>query len=370
MDEDTKKLLSEVKEGVKAEVVEELKKELPVRKDIFGGDNHQTEEKEQKENAAKYIRALYAKDFATVKALSEGTSADGGYLVPTYLASEIVRVAGVYGVARRDSRIWPMVGAKQDVPSADSVTAYRVGEKSKITSSQPTFSKVSLQLQKLATLIPMSNDLLKDANQDVADLLARLSAEALAKKEDEWAFLGLSAGEGLFQDTNVNVVTLGSGDTTYAKADFDDLLDLMGQISEGALSGAKWYMSFSMFIALRKNKYASGTASYILQEPGAGVPASIWGYPVEFVSVMPRTSDGSQASKKFLAFGNLNYLLLGDARQYEIKISEEASVTDTDGSTNINLFEQDMSAVRVIERVDVKLAQAAKAFAVLKTAAT
>ena len=67
---------------------------------------------------------------------------------------------------------------------------------------------------------------------------------------------------------------------------------------------------------------------------------------------------------------NLDYMLFADKKEYELKISQEATITDTDGSTLINLFEQDMSAVRVIERVDIALAEAAKAFAVLKTAAS
>jgi len=369
LNEETKQLLEEVKTAVSADVFEKLKAEISLRKDIFGGaETTEAKKAEAKEKCANFVKAVFNRDLASIKALSEGTTTDGGYVVPEYFANEIIRVAGQYGVARKNARIWPVSGWKTNVPTISNVVAYRVGEKSAITSSQPTFSRTVLTLKKIAALIPMSNELLKDANINTVDQMVNLSAEAFAKYEDEWAFLGKGVGEGIFQDTNVPVYTMGSGDTDFEDADFDDLLEVMGKVDEGALNGAKWYMAFSVFNALRKRKYASGTASYILQEPGAGMPATIWNYPVEFVSVMPKTSLQSQAAQKFIAFGNLSYMLFGDARQYEVTISQEATITDTDGSTPINLFEQDMSAVRVIERVDIELAEAAKAFAVCKTA--
>lgn len=378
MNEDAKKelksLLDEVKSGVTEEVYKKLLEELPKRKDIFGtvNENHSNSEfsKEDKEKAAEYVRAKFASDGARAKALSAGTATEGAELVPEYFASEIVRVAPTYGVVRRDARIWPMQGKHTvNVPTASAVTAYRVAEKNKITSSMPTSGQVILTLQKLAALIPMSNDLLKDANVDTVDLLARLSAEALSKLEDQWGILGLAAGEGIFQSTTAQTLNLASGQDTYAEVTFDDLLDAMNLLDEGALAGAKWYMSFSVFNALRKIK-ASTSGEYIMQPPSGGQPATIWNIPVVFSPIMPKTSDASQASKKFIALANFDYMLMGDAKEYELKISQDATVTDTDGSTAINLFEQDMSAVRVIERVDIKLAEADKAFVAVKTAAS
>lgn len=62
-------------------------------------------------------------------------------------------------------------------------------------------------------------------------------------------------------------------------------------------------------------------------------------------------------------------MLFADKREYSLDISQEATITDTDGTTPINLFQQDMSAVRVLERIDIALAEPSKAFVVVKTAA-
>ena len=365
--DEAKKLLDEVKAGV----VEQLKAELPLRKDIFNAEEVKKDDlMESKQKTADFIKAVYAGDLAKVKALSEGTASEGGYLVPEYFSNEVLRLAPVYGVARRDARVVQVLGLKTHFPTADAVSAYRVGEKVAITSSQPTIGQVTLTVKKIAAMIPMSNELLEDANVNTVDLIIRLVAEAFAKYEDEWAFLGKGAGEGIFQDTLVSVLTLASGKNTFAEVDFDDLLLAMNKLDEAALSGAKWYMSFSVFNALRTLKYASGTASYILQEPSMGQPATIWNLPVVFTGVMPKTSDVSQASAKFIALGNLEHMIIGDRMSMEIKVSDVASITDTDGSTGLNLFEQDMSALRAITRRDIQLTNASQAFVAVKTAAS
>ena len=366
------KAASIVSEKLTAELVEKVKAELPLRKDIFNGSDEEAKEKtikEAQEKAATYLKHLYNGDFAQAKAMTVGTAADGGYLAPDYFASEIIRLQPQYGVVRRNARIVTVTGKNMKFPTAGAVTAYRVGETVAITSSKATIGQVTLSLKKVACLIPTSNELLADANVAVVDLLTQLAAEALAKYEDEWGIAGKGAGEGIFQNTNVPTVTLGSGETDYVDIHPDDLLDALSKLDESALAGAKWYMSFSVFNALRKQK-ASTSGDYFLQNPAQGMPATIWNVPVEFVATMPKTSVVSQAGTAFIALGNLNYMMFGDGRQYSVDISREATVTDTDGSTEIKLFEQDMSAVRVIERVDIQIAEPTKAFVYIVTAAS
>lgn len=361
---------SEAEKAVTEKVTNAVLAKIVDRKDIFGGDNANSETKkmEAKQKAVDFVKALANKDFAKLKEMNTGTGSEGGYLVPEYFANEVVRVAGVYGVVRRNARLWPMSGKTEKVPTGGNVTAYRISESGKITTSQPSLGQVTLTVQQLAAMVPMTNQLLRDANINNIDYIIKLVGEALAKIEDQWGFLGLAGTEGIFRNTDVPVLTLGSGKTGFDDVTFDDLLDLVSLVASGALAGAKFYMHRTVFNALRKIKAAT-TGTYIFQEPGGGQPPTIWNYPVEIVDVMPGMAD-TAAATKFMAFGNLNYMLLGDRGDYEMKISEEATVTDVDGTTPINLFEQNMSAVRVIERVDIELAEADKAFAVCKTAAS
>lgn len=181
---------------------------------------------------------------------------------------------------------------------------------------------------------------------------------------DTWGFQGLASGEGIFQNAN----TLPSTMTTYAKVTLDDMLAALALLDDDAAANAKWYMSFSVFNALRKIKDTTGR--YLIQDPTEGRPNTIWNIPVQFVRVLPRTTDGTQLSTKFMAVGDLSYMLFADKKEYSFDISREATIKDTDGTTTINLWQQDMSAVRIIENIDIQLAEADKAFAVVKTAAS
>src|SRR4051794_6911890 len=93
--ESVKTEVAAVTPAVTEEVFKRLKDELPHRKDIFGSNNGDSEKKtiqEGKEKAAEMLKAQFRKDGAQVKALSEGTAADGGYLVPEIFSSEIIRI--------------------------------------------------------------------------------------------------------------------------------------------------------------------------------------------------------------------------------------------------------------------------------------
>jgi HK97 family phage major capsid protein len=127
--------------------------------------------------------------------------------------------------------------------------------------------------------------------------------------------------------------------------------------------------SWSLFNALRIIK--DENKNYIYQNPGAGMPNTIWGLPYVKSTVFPKTTDvGSQANKPFMAIYDPRYLMIGDRRNITLEFSKEATVTSSDGETSINLFEQDMVAIKVTERIDIQLAEADKAFVRLETSAS
>lgn len=373
----TEQVKTEVKENlmpaITEQVFEQLKADLPNRKkELFGEEALDTTSKEVegKQKAAEVLKAALAHNDAELKALGTGTDANGGYLVPETWASEIIRIAPKFGVVRRDARNYP-VPAEGDVvrlPTIGSVSVSRVAEGAAIPAVAPTTGQTVITVKKLAAITPMSNELLRRANVDTIDILSTLFAEAFAKAEDTWGFQGLAGGEGIFQNANVPVFTMAATNTTYAKLTLDDMLAAIDQLDDDAAANAKWYMSFSVFNALRKLKDTSGR--YLVQDPTEGRPPTIWNLPIQLVRTLPRTSDGSQPGTKFLAVGDLSYMLFADKKEYSFSISDQATIKDTDNTTAINLWQQDMSALRVIENIDIQLAEAAKAFAVVKTAAS
>ncbi len=67
-----------------------------------------------------------------------------------------------------------------------------------IPASKPTIGQNTFTIKKVAGIVPMSNELLKDANVDTMNILSMIFAESLTKYEDEWGILGKNAGEGIF----------------------------------------------------------------------------------------------------------------------------------------------------------------------------
>jgi HK97 family phage major capsid protein len=378
MDEETKKELAkfgdELKAGITKDVLEEMKSNQVLRKDLFGNTEKSKDEKvdEQKKSAAEFIKAAYHQNFARAKELSgvskgmtEGTNADGGFLVPEIFASEIIRVANDYGIVRQNARHWPMNSLKVNVPTANGISVNRVGEGAAAGSSKPTISRTVLTAKKLVALIPVANELLEDADPDVMSVIALLAAEGFAGKEDDWGLNGLASGEGILQNTTVPVRTMATGQDTFIEALLDDYLLLQKLLYAKALSGAKYFMHLQNWINLRSLKDSQGR--YLLGNPSDEAAPRLWGLPVVTSDILPTTTG---VSTKFAGLANFNYMLFGDRRQYTMEVSREATVTDTDGSTAINAFSQDISVVKFTERIDIQLAEPTKAFAALKTAAS
>jgi HK97 family phage major capsid protein len=305
-----------------------------------------------------FLRALMSGDKAKCKALTTDTSgsapddSDAGLLIPTELRNEVLRIMETqYGLARREMLYLPFSGPgnSRTIPAlGTSVSVFWTGEGNKKQSTQPKFSIVTQTLKKLAAIVPFTEEILEDSAINLTQLVATLFAEAVAKEEDIQFFAGIgSPWIGLLNNPDVNIVPQASGGVADLTA--DDLLDMIDATPTGALTGAKFYFHRTVLSVIRKLK--SNDGQYIFQAPANGLPGTIWDYPYETSDAFPAVSeivDGDQ----YIVFGNLKQsCVFGDKQQLRVKLLEEATITDTDGQTEINLAEQDMVGLRIVERV-------------------
>lgn len=267
-----------------------------------------------------------------------------------------------------DTRTEPRLGS--------SVTIYYPGVGGTKTESDITLEQVTLQVREAVGLTAMHNNLLADANVDVVDMLVELFAEALAVDLDRQAFRGTGFPfTGIMYEPNVNVYNLASGDDTFAEASVDDLISMRSLVSSAALSGAAYYMHPTVWENFRKEREGSNGGYLVVgtmqtngaaadQEARTPVQAgNIDGYPVRLSDEMPALSE-TAVSTPFVIFGNLRYVLWGDRQQMAIAVSDSATLTASG-----NLFEKNMSAVRVEDRRAIAVALP-KAFSIMKTAAS
>lgn len=309
--------------------------------------------------AGKLFKAMALNDVLEMKTLSEGVDANGGYLVHAEFVSGVFRAVEDFGLGRKYCTKYNMNSKDLEVTTlATNVSTSWTDEGASITASNPTFGRVTITAKKLASLVEMTSELQEDADHNVAETVAKLIAEEFARAEDTQVLTGDgTVFTGVLSDTNVNVVTMATGDTAFVNVSSDYLIDLTRAVAVKYKSNyaPRFYLSQDIIAHIEKLKDSEGQPLYrTLNEAGK---ATLLGYPVELTDVMPAAADDA-ASTKFIAFGDLKFVGLG------VRKNVTAEVGHIDGG-----FQADKKSLKVIERVGVAML-IGEAFSVLKTAAS
>lgn len=312
----------------------------------------------EKKDINLFFRALVDRDFVALKALSEGVDSAGGYFVPEEFMATVLDIAKDVGYLRKYGTTIRMGAEVLNIPKLTAKPNVSwVGEQQQIPSGQPTIGQVQLTAKKAGLIVPITRELFMDSKVDLQSLLAKIIAESLAEAEDDQGFAGDGTiFTGVLNDNEVNVVSMPSSKTGFSDITADDLINLISAVPSTVSKKGAFVMHRSVLAQIKTLK--DGNGSYLFNP----VDKTIWGYPVYTSDVMPAMS-ASAADKKFIIFGDLSYLYLGDREQMSVAVADQATV-GTD-----NLFEKNMLAIRVIERVAIVVAMP-NAFAVLKTAAS
>jgi len=300
----------------------------------------------------KFLRALAHADVnvarqlseeVRVKAnLSEGAVGAGGYLVPEEFKAEVLRLMPLYGVIRKEVRIIPMRYDVLNIPAAGATdqSAIWTQEAAQILQTNPNFTQVTLTINKLAAIPKVTNELLADADVDVIQYLAELIAEAFAQAEDQQGFLGTgSPFIGVCESTGSPTSAIPVG--TISALSYPDLVVATGSIYANALEGAKFYLHRSIIANIKAMITTAGAPIF------SATANDIVGYPlVSCEKLRSVAAMGASDGTTYGIFGNIRRgYAMGERGAITMKLSEEATV-DSD-----NLFEKDMVALRMIERV-------------------
>jgi HK97 family phage major capsid protein len=140
-----------------------------------------------------------------------------------------------------------------------------------ISESNPTFSSITLGAEKYGALVQVAQELVSDAGFNITSYIAQQLGTSLGLKVNDVLTTKLSAAAG-------SVVR---GTATNFAAQYEDLIDLVYGIADGArvLPGLGFMMSKTGIAAARKLKDGSG--AYIWTDSAVpGQPATLLGYPV------------------------------------------------------------------------------------------
>lgn len=315
----------------------------------------------------KFFDAVATKNYAALKDITgiSGTSnsvADST-LIPEEFSRIVLDRADTYGILRQRATGIPMTSNKLDLHKLTSEPAVIwTGEGQVIKKGKPVFAKFALIPAKLSLIMSYSTEFMEDEAIGIMSIINRIISRQLVKAEDDMMFNGDGTlFMGIMNHPDVNVVTLASGKTAFTDITADKLLEMTDHLKDYEEASSAYYMHRTVDNRIKMLKDGIGT--YIFS------PSSndIWGYQKYHTPLLPSVS-ASGAAKKFAAFGDLSNVYYGIRRALEVSVAEQATLT-FDGGQTINMFEQDMKALRVTERIAIMVA-VPESLSVIKTAAS
>lgn len=277
-------------------------------------------------------------------ALGSNIPADGGFLIPERLRSELLRVSLESAIVRPRARVIPMDSLRVPFPAIDStsnassvyggITAYWAEEGATLTETNPKFKRVVLEAKKLTIYTEIPSELMQDSIISMKAFIDSVFPEALAWFEDVSFTEGGGVGEPLgFLNSPAAVSVTRAGANNIAWA---DVAGMYARMLPQSLSRAVWIAHISTFPELATMEIAAGSpATWINHQLADGPPMTLLGRPVIFTEKVEAL--GSAGDLNFVDFG---MYLIGDRQAMQARESEHFR------------FNTDEVAFRITERVD------------------
>lgn len=346
LDEAAEKLGASIKkmiaEAFEEKETKEVEANATIKADLYS-KKEDVSKMSKEEKAITFIQAILNNDKVKLQPLSEGTAANGGYLVPEEWHTDIVTNINDNSVVRSRATVIPILTDTYHVTSLASQP--RVGWRSELAAKQTTtanFGEITLTPYSLAAIIPVSQELADDASVGmpaggIYTYLTNLMSEQIALKED----LAFLTGSGTGQPTGITSYTLGY--QPAAAVTGDALINLFHHVKPADRVSACWIMSSQAVAEVRKIK--DTTNRYLFAEA-----LTADGFPTLMAKPVLETD---QVGRNIL-FGNLKAYFIADRTSREggrisVRVSDQATVG------GYSMFERNEVAIRVEERTDGEL---------------
>ena len=296
---------------------------------------------DSKTRTGEFIKALLLNDRTKIQPLSEGTAANGGFLVPEEWSNTIVENIMDETVVRPRATVVQVSADTWHLPSLSvRPQVYWRSELEVKNTSTAVFAELTLTPYSLAAIITLSQELANDASVGlpggIVNFITLLISRQIAVEEDR-AFL---QGNGTGRPTGIDNYTgtirsLSAGGALSG----DHLITCYFNLPQGYRSKAVWLMNSRTIAVVRGLKDSNN--QYLLQPLANGQPPQVLGRPVIEANFLPSAR---------IYFGDLSFYYIAQNGGIAAKVSDEATVASQ------SAFERNLVHVRVEERVDGELA--------------
>ena len=307
MERDLDSLTNEIKRMERREAIEtELNKPInqPLTSAPSGAEMPKTgrASNEYKEDFDRHLRGKVL----VHNVLSEGTDADGGYLVPEDFERNIVTALEEENVIRSLAKVITTQHERKIPVATGHSTAQWTAENAAYTESNPTFGQKQIDAFKLTDLCRVSVELLQDSAFDIEDYLMKEFARAFGIAEEQ----AFCVGTGVNQPTGIFTANGGQVGVTAASSTAitaDELISLVYSLKAPYRRNAKFLLNDATISIIRKLKDNNG--AYLWQPSvQAGQPDRLLGYEIYTSPYVPTVAAGALA----IAFGDFKNYWIGD----------------------------------------------------------
>lgn len=261
-------------------------------------------------------RAMTQEDWGVLRnTMSTTTSSQGGYTVPTEVATSVADALKAYGGMRQVAEVIQTSGSNPiNFPTSDgtSETGELIAENTTATGADPTFGVVTLTTYKFSSkIVAVPFELLQDTAVDMEGFIRNRLATRLGRSMNTYFTTGTGTAQpnGIVTAAASGKVGL-TGQTLTVIA--DDLVDLVHSVDPAyrALGNCRFMMNDSSLKVIRKLKDTAGRPIFLPGYDGlAGpMPDTLLGYPVAInqdVAVMA-------ANAKSILFGDFSFYKIRD----------------------------------------------------------
>lgn len=300
--------------------------------------------------AAEYARSAW-KDERIAKALESGDEAAGGFLIRDAEDAGLIELLRPASVVRSLNPVTvPLDTGTLTMPKMTSGSSGGwIGEGEAIALTQPEFGSIRLVAKKYASMVPISNDLLRRASRSV-DMLVRDDLVDDIAQSTDLAMIRSDGTQGTpkglkeFASTSITA----DGTPTY-----DTVTSELGQCLQ-ALGDANvrmrrpgWIIEWRTWRYLITLRDGNGNLIYKPEMDNG----SLFGMPFRVTSQIPRNLGGGTETEVY--FADFADVVLGEATSVLMDVSNTAAYQS--GANVIASFSQDQTVIRAIVEMDLQV---------------
>jgi len=307
--------------------------------------------KGDKDKAVNWFKETYPNEGEYVeKALAAQSSAGGGFLIREDFDDGIIELLRPASVIRSLNPI--MVGLDSGTLSIPKHTAGSsgswIGENANITKTQPSFGQITLQAHKYASLVPVSNDLIRRSNYNTQTIVRDDLVADIATATD-LAFLRSDGTAG--QPRGLRYL---AGNTLAANATVSvaNVVTDLGKMIQYLLDDNVRMLRPGWMFSPRTWRYLytvlDGNGNFIFKDELS--KGTLFGFPYRMTTNIPSNlGTGSNESEVYLV--DFADVIVGEATSILLDVSDSAAYHD--GSSVVASFSLDQSVIRAIVEVDI-----------------